>query len=227
MKKVDVKKQPRLSFWKTFHLTIIAIRYRLFRSFVTMLVITVAIAFLMNSVTESLIKRSLKPLSEKVVREGRLAVVWVSKLTSPGGIQDMLFQVGRVPCDDPSSVEWLGCAGWKQGTKEAKDFYDKVVMFIRYLNWFDKLSYPDRRQLVHQAVGVGILDYLQDNDAWARFTNNLKKMRHLRFVDKDLETFHKKLREWPAVKKKLEAMVAARKKLIGRLKTKLGEKPML
>ena len=72
-KTVEIKKQPRLGFSKTLSLTINGIKYRLFRSTVTMIVITVAIAFMMNSLSESIIKRNISVESRHQIADTQRA----------------------------------------------------------------------------------------------------------------------------------------------------------
>ena len=59
MKSINIADQPWLSMRRTISITVDGIRYRLFRASVTVAVIVVAVAFLMNILAESLIKRSV------------------------------------------------------------------------------------------------------------------------------------------------------------------------
>ncbi|NCC92832.1 MAG: hypothetical protein EOM10_06060, partial [Opitutae bacterium] len=59
MKKIDVQNQPVLPPRRVLQIALTGVKYRLFRATVTVAVIVVAMAFLMNILTESLIKRAV------------------------------------------------------------------------------------------------------------------------------------------------------------------------
>lgn len=82
MKTIEVKDQPVLSLRRTVQITANGIRYRLFRSLVTVGVVAVAVAFLMNIVSESLIRRAIVKWSSHRIAELRLAASWVGRLAS-------------------------------------------------------------------------------------------------------------------------------------------------
>ena len=63
MKRIEIKNQPRLGWGRIVRITLDGVRYRLFRASVTVAVIAVAVAFLMNVLSESLIKRRIAGLS--------------------------------------------------------------------------------------------------------------------------------------------------------------------
>ena len=78
MKAITIADQPWLSMKRTVRITIDGIKYRLFRASVTVAVITLAVAFLMNILAESLISNPAKNLNRP-----RLAVVRLLSLSLP------------------------------------------------------------------------------------------------------------------------------------------------
>ena len=83
MKEIDVKEQPILTFAKTTHIALAGVKYRLFRSMVTVAVIAVAMAFLINILSESLIKKSVA-LSGVAVLNGVMMISFFNQLREEG-----------------------------------------------------------------------------------------------------------------------------------------------
>jgi putative ABC transport system permease protein len=80
---ITIRNQPSMGFARTMRLTVHAIRYRLFRSVLTVMVVAVAIAFLMNVVSESLIRQRLGVWAAEQLRTSRLAAAWASRPAGP------------------------------------------------------------------------------------------------------------------------------------------------
>ena len=72
MKTIDVQPQPLLGFARTLRIALSGVKYRLFRALVTVAVITVAMAFLMNILAESLIKMIVAATAKDQIAEMRL-----------------------------------------------------------------------------------------------------------------------------------------------------------
>ena len=87
---LEVRPQFKPDFSRTLFLTLKSIRYRLFRSVVTVGVITIAVVFFMNTLSESLIKRSLKEHATKLIEESRTFSLWMSKFSVPLSYEDIL-----------------------------------------------------------------------------------------------------------------------------------------
>jgi putative ABC transport system permease protein len=81
---ITIRNQPSMGFARTMRLTVHAIRYRLFRSLLTVVVVAVAIAFLMNVVSEGLIRRRLGVWAAGQLRASRLAAAWASRPAALG-----------------------------------------------------------------------------------------------------------------------------------------------
>ena len=219
-KKVEIKKQPYLGFVKTFSLTINGIKYRLFRSTVTMMVITVAIAFMMNSLAESLLKRNMSRESKLQIRKTRLATTWSSRLSGTGSLEDIILFCAS--CDDEKSTEYQETIAFaKLDKKGMAQFVADTKLAAKYVQWFNELKYEDRRRLVHQSVSVGIFKLLRDSAAFETFEKNLKEMKSIRFADKEdreMKGFKAFLESWPDLKAKVEVVIGSRQKAIDDLK---------
>lgn len=208
-KQIDIRKQPRLSFARTFRLTINGIKYRLFRSAVTMAVITVAIAFLMNSATEGLVKSAVKDNTEGRIQALQMAPRWASYLTAPGSDEVILtsvatgtYLVGEAPAD---SV---------QGT---------AAIAATVLTYFNDLQYGHRRQLIHNRTGLDIFAYLATDEGRERFDAGMSVNKSLSFplTGDELTAF---LADWPNALAAVNAERDARKAAIAQISKSLDDR---
>jgi hypothetical protein len=87
---IDIRPQEPLGLARTLALTLDGMRHRLARSVITLSVVAVAIAFLMHTLTESLIRRSLVAHAEARLEELRLDARWASRLTTPPSLRALL-----------------------------------------------------------------------------------------------------------------------------------------
>ncbi|MGA1194124.1 MAG: hypothetical protein ACO3ZG_07080, partial [Kiritimatiellia bacterium] len=81
MKQIDVQPQPLLSFGRIFGIAISGVKYRLFRAMVTVAVISVAMAFLMNILAESLIKKTVAETAAEQIADMRRIDRWIARLS--------------------------------------------------------------------------------------------------------------------------------------------------
>jgi putative ABC transport system permease protein len=216
MKKIEIRDQPSLGIGKTVSLTLTGIRYRLFRSLVTVGVVAVAMAFLMNVLSESLVRGAVLRATTLRAAELHQAYVWVTKLSDPGMLDSILPMMAAPHAeavDEAISMAKL--------PPEDRGFLEsRCRQATGYLRFFAALDYGARRQLTRQAQGTAIFDALQSPSAQADFFAKAKEMRSLRLPG-GAEAFQKFLIEWPAVKEKLERIRAARAAAIAQLKATL------
>jgi putative ABC transport system permease protein len=216
MKQIEIKDQPPLGIGRTVSLTLTGIRYRLFRSLVTVGVVAVAMAFLMNVWSESLVRGAV--LRATTLRAAQLhqAFVWATKLTNPGTPDSILTGMAA---PHPEAVdEAMSMAKLPPGDRLFLE--SRCRQATGYLRFFAALDYGARRQLLRQAQGTAIFDGLQSASAQADFFAKAKEMQSLQLPGGD-ETFQKFLREWPGVKEKLECIRAARAAAIAQLQPSL------
>lgn len=83
MTPIVVKDQVRLSFRRTFALTLTGISYRLFRSLVTMSILALAVAFLAYMLGNSIVLHDAKVRAREELSNSRLLGRWVSRLVRP------------------------------------------------------------------------------------------------------------------------------------------------
>ena len=191
---IEVNDQPRLGLRRTVRLTVNGIRYRLFRSAVTVAVIAVAVAFLMNSLTEGLVRRAVARDTAAQIDELHRAARWAARLQTPGTDQEIIAaiaaQQGLVAPATPGS--------------EAEGLTALAGQSLELTRFLSGLTYGYRRQLVRHHTGLPVLDYLRSADGRQHFDTAVKTNRRIHFpwTATQLDSF---LAAWP----RLKAAVAA------------------
>lgn len=223
-KPIDVRDQPILSFRRTAQITANGIRYRLFRSLVTVVVVAVAVAFLMNILSESLIKKSIGERTRARVAEMRAAAAWSGRLTSPGTTEEILLALARAERGDAALRE--AQAMGKLSDAETHTLHEAARTAASVLVLLDKLDYAHRRALVHNARGADMFGRLAEPAGWERFTAALAAMRSVRFP-LALDAFRGFLADWPAVEALTARLQEGRRAAIARVADALDGRPVI
>ncbi|MCE9613844.1 MAG: hypothetical protein K8T26_06175 [Lentisphaerae bacterium] len=216
--------QPRLGFLRTVRIMIDGIRYRLFRAAVTVAVIAVAVAFLMNIVSESIIKQRLAAAVRGELAKARLVHAWTARLTRLETPADLIARLARSLPAEPACAEArrmggldaAGLSAWCTALRQAD----------AYLTFFESLDYDQRRALVHTAADTEIFDRLVDPAAWRTFSDRLATMRSVRFVTSP-DAFADFLAGWPALSGSLAQVRAGTQWAIKTLESARGARPVL
>lgn len=224
MKTIDVKDQPRMGFKRTVNLTLHGIRYRLFRSMVTIGVITVAIAFLMNILSESLIKASVADQTAGRVDELRSASVWASRLTTTPGLEQTLREAAAA---EPDTPRWEEISRMGEFTaSEMAAFQQQAAKAETYLTFFSELGFGERRLLAGHSTGTAIFDAAQTPAYLDRMEQRLDEMLHIHFPG-ELAEFREWLKDWPALRQKAVEMQQVYATAVHELRQALGATPVL
>lgn len=210
-KLIDIREQVRFGFARTFSITLIAIRYRLFRSLITVAVIAVTIAFMMNILSESLIKRSVILKARDRIAQLRLAATWTARLSRPGTVGEVLTEVAGSSAAGPRYLESRAMGGFT--TEQMHEYHLQATDAVLYLKFFADLNYGQQRRLVRNATGTDIFDLLQNKAQMKRFRSELKMIKSIRLVRPvdDFETF---LGSWPKLKAQTSVIRQGRSKAI-------------
>ncbi|MDP6356713.1 MAG: FtsX-like permease family protein [Planctomycetota bacterium] len=220
---IDIKEQPFLSLGRTVKITVIGIRYRLFRSIVTVVVVAVAVAFLMNIISESIIKRTIALRTTDRLKEMRQATYWAARLTIPETMEQSIQDLASAEKSAPSYLERQKLGNFNDTSmNQLKAYCEQAATFM---NFFTDLDYGRRRALVRYATGVDIFARLQDEDRFKEFETTLSSMRSLRFPT-PISEFKAFLKQWPTNKKDLQKVIEAKKKAITEVSQFLGERPV-
>lgn len=106
MMQLEIKPQPRLSVRELLGMTLTAQRYRIFRSSVTILVVTVATAFLVNLVLTSLISREMGESTLSSLSADRQASELVSQLTREWTVEAVLKELALADREHSGASVW-------------------------------------------------------------------------------------------------------------------------
>ena len=215
-KQITLADQPRLSLGRTVRIAIDGVRYRLFRAAVTVSVIAVAVAFLMNILSESLIKRRLAVEARHDLAALRSVHSWAARLTRPATPEEILASTAESGLPD-SFATVLG------DDDEQLRFVSHSRSAAAYLNFFDDLDYDRRRMLIHTTSGIAIFQSLREAERFAAFESHLAEMAAVRFIT-PLAEFRAFLDDWPARSAELQQIVAAQRTALDKLNTVRGNR---
>ncbi len=221
MKDIDVQNQPILTFAKTAHIALAGVKYRLFRSMVTVAVIAVAMAFLMNILSESLIKKSVALSARESIEELHRTDKWIARLSVPQSYAELIVTLAA-PDAFSKDRQLLG----SPSAEEQARLRLQAEESARYLAFFDGLNYGRRRVLVGSAASTRIFDLLQEKDRRDRFAEALADMKSVRFPT-DMETFSAFLVQWPSFKEYLTTVRENQRAGIQIIQDSLAQRTML
>jgi hypothetical protein len=190
MKRIDVQNQPVLSPGRIFQIAVTGVKYRLFRAAVTVAVIIVAMAFLMNILTESLIKRAVAESVRDQIEDLHRVDRWIARLSMPQRRRKSWpawprwgKSVPRAAESKPGSpnspyLSWPRCRiCWRISWRCRPAARDDGA----YLRFFADLITVAVACWSGPAESTRIFERLQDERAWHQFTSNLADMRTVRF----------------------------------------------
>jgi len=196
VKPIRIADQPKLGLLRTIRITVDGVRYRLFRATVTVAVIAMAVAFLMNIMSESLVKRSVARDTPQRLADMRLVYDWTARLTKEGTLEQIVTELAAMAPDGPRAAE--AAAMGRLTPREMAALLDDARAVRHTLGFFEELGYARRRSLVHSDTGIAILGRLGREDGWDRFTAALDSMQSIR--KPDLPALKEFLRDrWPKV----------------------------
>jgi len=218
MKQIDVQQQPRMGVARTFSLTINGIRYRLFRSAVTVGVIAVAIAFMMNVLAASLVKSTVAVRTRERTTHVRKASFWAARLTSPGTIVEIIEAVASTEVGDSYYNEAQEFGQIDDGAMVT--YHAQARMASTYLTFFAELDYATRKRLLPKSGSdvdlIQIIDSLGVKAALDDFWSRLGDTRSVRF-DPTLPELQDFLEIWGDVKKTTADIRAGRKAAVAKV----------
>ncbi|HOW96160.1 MAG TPA: FtsX-like permease family protein [Kiritimatiellia bacterium] len=224
MKHIDVQPQPVLSFGRTFAIALRGVQYRLFRALVTVAVIAVAMAFLMNILSESLFKRVVAVAVRDEIRVSRQADHWIARLSVPQTAEEVIDDLAAAEPGTPASRELARFSGRDPAAIEQAG--KQAAQAREYFRFFDDINYGRRRVLIGNAAGIGIFERLQDPEAQARFFESLGQMRAVRFIATP-DGFRAFLASWPALREVVAAVREGQRQGIGQLHAKLDGRTVM
>ncbi|TVR51136.1 MAG: FtsX-like permease family protein [Puniceicoccaceae bacterium] len=156
MPDLEIKDQPTLGPAKLFQLTVTAIRYRLIRSIVTTVVITVAVAFVVHMAATAMAGQGLRRLAETELSELRLADTWATRLTQAPSPRAVLSEWADPRADAAGLEAAARAAGLEAG--HIPDLRRQAAAAHQLLTRMEALDPITRRALAGRASGLALLD---------------------------------------------------------------------
>jgi len=176
MKAIEIRDQVRLPLAKCIELVLTGIRFRLFRAAVTVVIISLATAFLMNMLTESLTSRRVANVIDKATAPRRLLNFWHSSLTVPLVETELTARLAALKEGDG---RWQEFKTWgKLDDGQLEDLRGVAARQITYLTYFDELSEGQRRLLVGRMQGTSIFRMLlRSDESFTQFAQAAEKLQ--------------------------------------------------
>ena len=224
MKKIDVQNQPVLPPGRVFQIALTGVKYRLFRAAVTVAVIVVAMAFLMNILTESLIKRAVADSVREQIADLHSVDLWIARLSMAQPPEEILATLAAEELDPKYVRELATMGGLSPETVEA--LRPQARAAVGFLNFFSDLNYGRRRVLVGPVESVRIFDRLRGEREWQQFASSLADMKTVRFPV-PLEDFRAFLDTWGELSGKLENVRRGQAAAIDAIRERLGATPLV
>lgn len=205
---MSIPEQPRLGFVRTLQITLEGLRYRLFRSLLLVISITVAVGFVMNTLAEGLVHHDLARYRLRVLGEmdelARESSRWLSAPTE----DELLAELAGA---DPGSRPWLEARHFGNLDQAELDFLQSGLSQAGDLAEFlEGLNATQRLVLVGTDRGVAALDRLHEKTARHQFLNHLARFRGVR-LPWDERTFVELLDNWPRLRAGLGKIHAGRR----------------
>ena len=173
MKKTEVRDQVSLPIRRCVQLCIRGIRYRLFRSAVTVAIVTLAVAFLMTMLSTSYVDREVTEDVRRRTAGRRLHAEWVDKLSPEMSSATLAIRLASVRPGSNAEKELLGWGGLS--SKELAELSALAARKMEYEAFLTEIDPGDRSALVGTREGDEIFEYLRtDLDGFLEKTGNIR-----------------------------------------------------
>jgi len=151
VKPIVVQEQVTLPTRRCLSLTLAGISYRLFRSLITVAILTLAVAFLSHVLTFALLEQATKAAAYERLTEHRLLGLWLTRLREPDTAKILLMNLAAQ--EEARLREYAHWAGVDEA--EAKRAAELASQFLRVQDYLESLP------LAASAVLLGDLDARQ------------------------------------------------------------------
>jgi hypothetical protein len=214
----EVREQNRLSLEKCFGLVLSGIQFRLFRSAVTVVVISLAVAFLVTMLTDGFIGQEVARAVDAESLPRKTFLFWVDRLSVPiseGELTSTLVASAPGDARQKEFETWGGLDNAAVGR-----LADTARQEETYLTFFADLPEGIKRPLVGRTSGKAIFDLLLDEKEAARFREMMPKTG--KQVPGGLDEFFAFVKRWNDSKAERAAIVAGHAKALARIKEMTG-----
>jgi hypothetical protein len=164
-----------LSLAKTFRLCTGGIAHRLLRSFLTLAVVVLAVAFFMFLLSESMFVRSTAAGVSGEISESRLATSLFNYLYEAPPSLMMSQRLAAAAQGDPQALdEYVAVTGWERG--RVKALVDASAREQTYLVFFEEMPVGNRLVLVRKLKGREIFRHFGDAQEQSAFADRITPM---------------------------------------------------
>jgi putative ABC transport system permease protein len=175
MKAIDVRDQVSLSLKRCLQLTVRGIRYRLFRSLITVIIVSLAVAFLMMMLSTSYIDRQVGQDVRAQTTGRRLLAEWVDKLSIPMNASALAAKLSEAGAGSPGWTELKNWGGLNDDELvRLKDAGHRQQVYERFLG---RIKPGERAALVGSREGGAVFEDLQSPQRQDEFFKNVRNVR--------------------------------------------------
>ncbi|MGJ3241762.1 MAG: ABC transporter permease [Opitutales bacterium] len=221
---IRVEEQPRLSPAKLLDLTFTGIRYRLFRSFMTVVVIAVAVAFMMNTVVERMVSARVGAVIETIESDLLQVERLVARIGQPPSLRRVVTDLAEPGMRPERLAELQAFSGLDaESLNRLREDARRMDRLIRFL---EGLDYGLRREMVGAVITPMALAPLAGQEARKSFFQTLDADRSVR-LPMERENLDDLFDRLPAILDDLNQLREARSAAVRQLKQLLGGRPVL
>lgn len=188
----EIKEQVSLPMGKCVELVLSGIQYRLFRAAITVAIISLAVAFLMTILGDSLVERQVKRSLAELGAPRQSFLFWGQRLTIPMTESDLAALVLMAKRRDnrwQELITWGGCQD-----SALLRLQENTVKEVMWLRFFSGLKEGQKRQLVGRDSGRDILKLLTGDEAFQNFSAEIKTLGVE--VPESIDDFKRFIDEW-------------------------------
>lgn len=195
-----VQEQARLPFRRLLEVCLDSMSYRLLRSFVTLIIILLAIAFLASIMMEGYFGQAVYRRIVAQARELTACSRFLSRATQVPAAQQLVMEI---PVWQKGSADLRNLQRWGGFTDAQLDqFLRDSQQANRYREFFDNIPVGRRVLLVGLNTGLEIFDWLGDKENQGQFASRLEPMKSLQ-IPGGYKAFEQFLQHWSAYREQL------------------------
>jgi hypothetical protein len=169
----EVKEQNRLSFEKCFSLVLSGVQFRLFRSAVTVVVISLAVAFLVTMLTDGFIGQDVARAVDERSLPRKTFLFWVDRLSVNITEPEVVSTLGGMTVGGNRWEEFKSWCGLDDASMPP--LVETARQELMYLDFFAELPEGVKRPLVGRTAGRDIFEMLLDTQEFERFAAAMPK----------------------------------------------------
>jgi hypothetical protein len=198
---IDVRPQVRLSAQKTFAICLSGIKHRLFRSTLTLSVITLAVSFFMFLLSESAYIQSISAGVKNEIYRDRIGNRWLSTYFVQPSNLEFAHRLSEAYESDEKRKIFQEVNLFQQN--EFNQLLEDANLEITYLNYFKDLRPGKKINLLGSTTGRKIFEELADEKNWQLFNQRMQPMISVK-LPTPVQQFKSFIEDFQEYKKRLD-----------------------